>query len=147
MLRNSVQSSWVRQLGKQAYQILSTCLFLQYPQALLHHTVLSLAHRLRSVSVGHPCGYLDVQRVQHCLVPPVLLPMRTSSSECTSVGVPKYSNHCSNKRFAVCSPSIHLLLGNAPVKQLNHRLQQDSCHNSKPRQTVNEIHVQQRFEV
>ena len=38
------------------------------------NTILSLAQRVRSVSIGHTCGYMDVQSVQHSLVPPGVTP-------------------------------------------------------------------------
>ena len=59
---------------KQAYPVFGTFVFHQDPQVLLHHTVLPLAKRQRSVSVGHTCGYLDFQSVQHPLVPPGITP-------------------------------------------------------------------------
>ena len=54
--------------------MLGTLLFHQNPQILFHHTILSLAKRVRRVRVGTTCGYLDVQGVQYSRLPSGITP-------------------------------------------------------------------------
>ena len=121
-------------------------MFHQNPQFLLQHTVLSLAQRVRSVSVGHTCGYMDVQGVQYSLVPSGITPdtyvlVRAHLLRCPIVFEPLLIQnlHSFFSRDLFIAGEYTGETGQATGDN------QITVITTKLRQTVDEIHVQQRI--
>ena len=54
--------------GHRAYLIFGTFLFHHDSQVLFHHKVSSLGNRITLFGIGHTCGYLNIEGVQHSFV-------------------------------------------------------------------------------
>ena len=81
------------------------------------------------MSVGHTCGYMDVQGVQYWLVPSGITPDTYVLVRVHLLGCPMVFKPLFTETFTVGSPLIYLLQGNAGCNGSCHRRLLNNCYN------------------
>ena len=123
----------------------STQCFHHNPQVLFNQTILSVAERVRSVSVRFTCGYVDILGVQHSLPPAAVAPDADNLIRVQLLGCSLDCKPLLNQSFHSLFPCDLFAAGEHTGKTTQTTGDNKTAvRPSKPRQTVEEIHVQQR---